>query len=684
MKNQFRLLTNVILLLLVLPGIIAPSASIQAQSPETDEQGTIPVVQQMPGEVALQSRAFSGGPVYDSGWVSLERDSSKVLVHNLGGSTDDYVVDMQYRNNIAEGINQRNYGGIDLGTKPSAGTAANDRESAYWRSLTTTSIVVYRRPEDIYAEQVRIRIWIDSAPNFDSGWYTISTDTPHTFTHSLGGSVNDYVVDMQFKSVSSGVNQRYYGGCDLGTRTTLGDPDDRLGAYWRTLTNTQITIYRRPEDTYASEIRIRIWVRPRPTYDSGWVAINQNTAITLAHNIGGIAQDYQVIMDFKATDVNGINNRAYGGMDVGVNPSAGQAANDRVGAYWRTLTSSTLVIYRRPEDTYASQIRIRIFRFWEAQPPNYDSGWRSISPDGAITLIHNLGGSANTYMVDFQYKSQTVDGINQRYYGGSDFGASVDIGNPNDRVGAYWRSLTNTSITVYRRPEDTYAPDVRVRIWKMPKPDYDSGWISKAPGEAATLLTHNLGGDYMNDYLVYFDYKSSSDGINQRYYGGADFGALAFGGTNNNDRVGAYWRSLTGQSITIYRRPDDIYAEQLRVRIWRIQAPDYSSGWIALSQNQAKVLNHKLAGAPGGYLVQLLQWDTNIDNTLNQRHYGGADFGSLPPSGQSENDRVGTYWRSLTGQNITVYRRPEDPYAEYVLVRIWDINRIVYMPFVRK
>jgi hypothetical protein len=684
MKKLIHSLTRFILLVLVLPGIIVSPNVTEAQGPGSEEQSAMPTVLQLPSAETAQSRAFSGGADYDSGWVGLEQDATKTLVHNLGGSTNTYVVDMQYRNSLTEGINQRNYGGVDLGAVPSPGQAANDRVGAYWRSLTSASITVYRRPEDTYAEQVRIRIWIDAAPDYDSGWFTIAVDTTHTFTHSLAGDVNDYVVDMQFKSASSGVNQRYIGGCDLGAKNTLGTVDDRIGAYWRTLTTTQITVYRRPEDAYAEQVRIRIWVRPRATYDSGWVNIGLDAAITLTHNVGGQAEDYQVIMDFKAADVNGINNRAYGGMDIGAQPSAGQVENDRVGAYWRTLTSSSVVIYRRPQDSYAPQIRIRIFRFWEVPPPNYDSGWQAISVDGTLTLTHNLGGDANSYMVDMQYKSQSVDGINQRYYGGSDFGNSVDIGNPNDRVGVYWRTLTSTSIIVYRRPEDSYAAQVRVRIWKMPKPDYNSGWIVKAAGEAATLLNHNLGGDYQKDYLVYFDYRNAGDGINQRYYGGADFGSLSFSGANNNDRVGAYWRQLNATSVAVYRRPEDTYAEQLRLRIWRIQVPDFSSGWVALNKNQASVLTHNVGGLPDGYLVQMLQWDTNAENTVNQRHYGGADFGNLPPAGQLENDRVGTYWRSLTRQNITVYRRPEDSYAEFVMVRIWDVSRKVYLPALRK
>jgi uncharacterized repeat protein (TIGR01451 family) len=71
------------------------------------------------------------------------------------------------------------------------------------------------------------------------------------------------------------------------------------------------------------------------------------------------------------------------------------------------------------------------------------------------------------------------------------------------------------------------------------------------------------------------------------------------------------------------------------------------------------------------YLTQVFQWDT-VDNGLNQRHYGGADFGSLPPAGYSQDDRVGSYWRSLDESSITVYRRPEDGFTDFMRVRIWN------------
>ncbi|MBI4926141.1 MAG: hypothetical protein HY835_00140 [Anaerolineae bacterium] len=688
MKRKSCLIHQLIRFIIILSCILVPTSISGAQGPIDEGPGATPESPPVLPESLLpdvvRSKVYSGGPAFDSGWISLRQDESKVVEHNLGGSEGTYVVDMQYRAQGVDGTNLRYYGGVDFGASPGPGHAVDDRVGAYWRSLTAASITVYRRPEDTYAEQVRIRIWIDAGPNYDSGWASLATDETRTLSHNLGGSADDYVVDMQFKSAASGINQRCFGGCDLGALTTIGSPDDRLGAYWRTLTNTQITIYRRPEDTFAEQVRIRIWLRPQPTYDSGWRPINQNAILTLAHNIGGSADDYQIIMDFKAADVNGINTRAFGGMDMGTKPPIGHGFDDRVGAYWRSLTDSSIIVYRRPEDDYAPQVRIRIFRFLSVPPPDYDSGWRDLSQDTALTLTHNLGGEADDYMVDMLYRSPSVDGINHRYLGGSDFGDWVDIGNPNDRVGAYWRSLTSSSIIIYRRPEDTYAPQIRIRIWKMPKPDYDSDWVAKAPGEAATTLNHNLGGDYQNDYLVYFDYKNATDGINQRYYGGADFGTLSFSGAANNDRTGAFWHQLTNTTAKIYRRPEDIYAEQLRLRIWRIHPPDYNSGWISLNKNQAITLNHNLGDLPGAYLMQMLQWDTNSENSLNHRHYGGADFGNLPPAGIPENARVGSYWRSLTAQSVAVYRRPDDEYADYVMVRIWDLTRKTYLPVINR
>ena len=152
----------------------------------------------------------------------------------------------------------------------------------------------------------------------------------------------------------------------------------------------------------------------------------------------------------------GVNQRHYGGMDL-------TGSEDRSGAYWRTLTDSTVIVYRRPEDINAPQIRMRIFNAWKIPSPTYDSGWvNATAGSDATVLSHTIGGDADSYLVDMQYKGSAADGVNNRYYGGADFGANPAPGhNANDRVGAYWRSLTNASIFVFSPREEVPPPNRR-------------------------------------------------------------------------------------------------------------------------------------------------------------------------------------------------------------------------------
>ena len=396
-------------------------------------------------------------------------------------------------------------------------------------------------------------------------------------------------------------------------------------------------------------------------------------ALSGNHGIGGNVDDYLVDMQFKDAGGFGVNQAFYGGTDLSI-------TDNRVGAYWRSLNASSISFYRRPEDAYAKQVRVRIFRAWKPCPPNYDSGWTALSPDQSRTLSHTLGGSADNYLVDMQFKSDDLDGINQRYYGGADFGSAPAPGHvADDRVGAYWRSLTNSAITVYRRPEDTYVNQARLRIWSMPRPDFDSGWVTLAQN-VSQVLTHNLGGNIL-DYFVYMEQKAPDiNGINQRYYGGTDFGLKTTSG-NPNDRVGAYWRSLTNSAVTVYRRPEDTYAGQVRIRIWRVASPDYS-GFPALVPDNSVTLAHNVGLPPENFLVSMMYADNDAANGVNQRYFGGKDFGTQPSAGYNADDRVGAYWRSLTSNEITVYRRPEDGFADWILIRIWGVPPRIYLPLI--
>jgi hypothetical protein len=136
-------------------------------------------------------------------------------------------------------------------------------------------------------------------------------------------------------------------------------------------------------------------------------------------------------------------------------------------------------------------------------------------------------------------------------------------------MGAYWRTLTNTTISIFRREEDTYAPDVRVRIWRMAQPDFDSGFVAITSAASPKTLSHNLMGNWER-YLVHMNFYQSSTGfVHQRYYGGAVLGKNPVGGYSENDSIGAYWDSLDKTSIAINRLPQDGFVNQAQIRIWK-------------------------------------------------------------------------------------------------------------------
>jgi hypothetical protein len=91
-------------------------------------------------------------------------------------------------------------------------------------------------------------------PDYDSGWEKIAPDDQIVLTHSLGGNVDNYVVDLQFKDTNGtlGVNQHFYGMAFYY--------NEGRGASWSKLTSTTITVARIHDDIFADQVRIRIWV----------------------------------------------------------------------------------------------------------------------------------------------------------------------------------------------------------------------------------------------------------------------------------------------------------------------------------------------------------------------------------------------------------------------------------------
>jgi hypothetical protein len=89
-------------------------------------------------------------------------------------------------------------------------------------------------------------------PHWNSGWYTIAQGEAKTWTHNLGGNVDNYVVDMQFKGPSGGIHHEHYGG---GYDNIGG----WYGAYWHSLTTSQIKVFRASGDWAVEQVRVRIW-----------------------------------------------------------------------------------------------------------------------------------------------------------------------------------------------------------------------------------------------------------------------------------------------------------------------------------------------------------------------------------------------------------------------------------------
>ncbi len=90
-------------------------------------------------------------------------------------------------------------------------------------------------------------------PAYDSGWQSLGLGATRDLTHNLGGSVDNYVVDMTCKS-SSGLNNWGMGGD--------ANWEEYYGAWWSHLTTTGIRLHRWNDDTDCAQMRVRIWMYP--------------------------------------------------------------------------------------------------------------------------------------------------------------------------------------------------------------------------------------------------------------------------------------------------------------------------------------------------------------------------------------------------------------------------------------
>jgi len=285
---------------------------------------------------------------------------------------------------------------------------------------------------------------LQDTTSWSSGWVDVATNTATTFTHNLGGDPDDYAVELWFRDTAtggSGINSRGAGGLEAG--------GNFWGAHWQNLTDTTVQVVRRQDDTFADQVRVRVWIPDPPAWDSDWVSVATDELKSLTHDLGGNVDDYVVGLWFKDTTSGGIgvNTRCYGGLEVG-----GQLR----GAAWQNLTDTTIDVLRYRDDDWADQVRVRIF---VPDLPDWDSGWATVATDTATTFTHSLGGNPNLYLVRGWQKdtSQGGIGINHRFAGGYEAGGEF--------FGANWENLTDTTVNFFRFPDDWAADQVRVRIW---------------------------------------------------------------------------------------------------------------------------------------------------------------------------------------------------------------------------
>jgi len=94
-------------------------------------------------------------PDFDSGWVSMGQNSSVTLYHYLSENPDDYFVDLQFKDDGAYGINNIYIGGDNYMAAPGF-----LHYGGHYSNLTDTSIEIYRKYNDKYADFFRVRIWL--------------------------------------------------------------------------------------------------------------------------------------------------------------------------------------------------------------------------------------------------------------------------------------------------------------------------------------------------------------------------------------------------------------------------------------------------------------------------------------------------------------------------------------------
>jgi hypothetical protein len=583
---------------------------------------------------------------YDSGWLDAARSADLLLEHHLLGNPDNYVVRLEFlatystASALPSAIHQLDFGGD---------AAASGENGAYWLNLDEHSIQVHRTAEQdscpTCERRVRLRIWNDPQPDFDSGWLDLSAGSTLPISHSLGGDPSEYVVDLQFQDTDQpgdGRNQHGYGGDNTGA--------DVQGAWWEGLTDTQVTVGRAPQDSAADQVRLRIWRDPQPSYDSSWLAVLPGETTLVPHNLGGLLDDYVVDVQFRDPGGLGVHQLGFGGDRAG--------AATQTGGGWSGFSASALQLQRAAQDTQASEMRARL---WRIPARQWDSGWRS----ERFAIPQDLGGLAESYLVYMAFRDNGAGGagINQLGYGQDRYGEGLNT----VFVGGAWNIWEGDTSTIipWIGLNDVEIDEFRIRIFEAAPALFDSQWLTLTAGTAVTW-THGLGSDpypsgapgSINDYLLDLTFRSPF-GIISQYLLGGDLG---YGG--------GYWSNLAPSNVQLYNEAGagSSWATYDRLRLWMNDAPGYDSSWQLLPTTLLPLtLTHDLGGSPDTYIVDMQFWDDQ----------GGAPGYHLNGQGGDRSAvdiGVGAYWTNLTASDISLWRWPDTTNLSHARLRIWDVS----------
>ncbi len=105
---------------------------------------------------------------YDSGWRDISMGSQEIFNHNLGGPWNDYYIDLQFKDNGIIGTHQIDYGGNQEYFSDSF-----FMRGAWLDHTDSSQVIVKRGKDDSGVDNVRVRIWANPAPKYDSGWRSL-------------------------------------------------------------------------------------------------------------------------------------------------------------------------------------------------------------------------------------------------------------------------------------------------------------------------------------------------------------------------------------------------------------------------------------------------------------------------------------------------------------------------------